>query len=73
MSDSAVFAWAGLVVLVFVYVLSYDLWAHYTGHLTMTAQFQRWLHEPVWGPIMAGIYVAIPVGLAWHFLVKASS
>lgn len=70
--SAAAYGWLVLAVLVFLYVLGFDLWAHYTDRLTLTAQFQRWLHEPVWGPVMAGIYVAIPVGLAYHFLVKAT-
>lgn len=69
----AIVAWWGLVLLIFLYVLAFDLWAHYTKHLTMTAQIQKWLTEPVWGPVLVGVYVAIPAALAYHFLVKASS
>ena len=68
--DSAVLAWIGIVVLIFCYVLAYDLWAHFTGHLTMTAQFRNWLHDPIMGPIMFALWVAVPVGLTYHFIVR---
>lgn len=68
-SDSAVLAWIGILLLIFLYVLGYDLWAHYTQHLTMTSQFRKWLTESVAGPIIFGLWVGIPVGLTFHFLV----
>jgi hypothetical protein len=67
---TAALAWAGILVLIFLYVLGFDLWAHYTNHLTMTAQFRRWLHEPIAGPIIFALWIAIPIGLTYHFLVK---
>lgn len=67
---TAAAAWVGIAVLIVLYVLGYDLWAHYTGHLTMTAQFRDWLRDPVMGPIMFALWVAVPVGLTYHFLVK---
>jgi len=68
--DSAVLAWIGIAVGIFAYVLAYDLWAHYSGHLTMTSQFRKWLTEPVMGPLMFGLWVAVPVALTYHFIVK---
>ena len=67
--DSAVLAWVGIALLIFAYVLAYDLWAHFTGHLTMTSQFRNWLIEPIAGPVMAALWVAVFVGLSFHFLV----
>lgn len=71
--DSAVFAWIGILVVIFLYVLCYDLWAHYTNHLTMTSQFQKWLREPIMGPVIFALWIALPVGITYHFLVKAKS
>lgn len=69
-SDSAVLAWIGIAFLILAYVVAYDLWAHFTGHLTMTAQFRNWLSEPVMGPIMFALWIAVPVGLTYHFLIR---
>lgn len=67
--DSALIAWIGIVLLIFFYVLGYDLWAHYTQHLTMTEQFRRWLKESVAGPIIFALWIAVPIGLTYHFLI----
>lgn len=68
--DSATLAWIGITLLIFLYVLAYDLWAHYSGHLTMTAQFRNWLQGPVTGPVIFALWIAVPVGLTYHFIVK---
>lgn len=61
--DSATLAWIGIAVLVISYVVAYDLWAHFAGHRLMT------LHHPVAGPIIFALWVAVPVGLTYHFLM----
>lgn len=68
--DSAVLAWVVCLIGLFLYVLSYDLWAHYTNHRTMTNQFREWLGDPIMGPVIAGLWVALFVGLTFHFLVR---
>lgn len=68
--DSALLAWIGIAVLIFCYVLAYDLWAYYSGHKTMTGQFRDWLTHPVAGPVIAGLWIGVFVGLTFHFLVK---
>lgn len=70
MRDSAVYAWIGIAALILFYVLAYDFWAHFTGHPTMTSQFRDWLHDPIMGPILFGLWVAVPVALTYHFLVR---
>jgi hypothetical protein len=67
---SATIAWIFLLLAIFVFVLGYDLWAHFTDHRTMTAQFRDWLQGPITGPVIFALWVAIPVGLTYHFLVK---
>jgi hypothetical protein len=69
---SATLAWIGITAFIFFYVLAYDLWAHYSGHRTMTGQFRDWLHDPVMGPIIVGLYVGLFVGLTFHFLVRGA-
>lgn len=66
--DSASLAWLGITVFIISYVVAYDLWAHFSGHRTMTAQFTDWLHETVAGPILAGLWIGIFVGLTFHFV-----
>jgi len=68
--ESAIAAWSVLAVLIFLYVLIYDLWAHYSDHRTMTNEFRAWLHDPIMGPIIAGLWVALFVGLTFHFLIS---
>lgn len=69
--ESAALAWAGLFLLVNAYWISYDLWANATGHLMMTTQFRRWLHETVAGPVIAAVWVGLFVGFSFHFLYQA--
>ena len=68
--DSATLAWIGIALFLFLYVLAYDLWAHYTGHLTMTDQFRHWLQGPITGPVIFALWIAVPVGLTYHFIIK---
>lgn len=69
--ESAALAWLVLFVLVNAYWISYDVWAHSTGHRMMTTQFRDWLHETVAGPLIAGLWVGIFVAFTFHFLYKA--
>ncbi len=68
--DSAVWAWVGLLTVIVVWVVSYDVWAKVTHHLTMTTQFRMWLQDEVTGPFIFALFIAVPVGLMYHFLVK---
>jgi hypothetical protein len=69
-SDSALLAWIGIAIVIVLYVVGYDLWAGFTNHRTMTAQFRVWLGGPVAGPIIFALWIAVPVGLTYHFLVR---
>lgn len=72
--DSAAWAWLILVVLINAYWILYDFaYAKRTKNLTMTAQFQRWLHEPVAGPLIFGATVFVVGAFMYHMLVKAAS
>lgn len=68
--ESGALAWAVLVAFITVYVAVYDVWAWKSGHLMMTTQFRRWLHETVAGPVIAGLWIGVFVALSYHFLVK---
>lgn len=60
-------AWVVLGIFVPLYVAGYDVWAHYTQHVTMTGQMREWLTSTVAGPFFAGAWAAIFVGLMYHF------
>lgn len=62
-------AWAWVITALFniMFVAGYDTWAHYTQHVTMTGQMRTWLTESVAGPLIAGAWAAIFVGLMYHF------
>jgi hypothetical protein len=65
---AAAVAWGVLLVSVVAYVVAYDLWAHFTGHRTMSNQMGHWLVETVMGPVIVGLYFALICGLGYHFL-----
>lgn len=70
--ESAALAWLILFVLVNAYWISYDIWAHLSGHKLMTTQFRDWLHEPVAGPLIMGVCGFIVFAFFYHMLVRAS-
>ena len=37
---------------------------------SMTAQFRNWLQGPITGPVIFALWIAVPVGLTYHFIVK---
>ena len=65
---SAAQAWIVLVTGVVAYVVGYDLWAHYAGRPTMSAQFHAWLATAWGGPVLFALLIAIPAALGWHFI-----
>ena len=67
---SAAWAWLVLTIGIAAFVAGFDVWAHLTGHLTMTGQFRLWLGDAVTGPFLFGGWVAVFAGLSWHWLVK---
>lgn len=68
--DSAAWSWLILALLVLAYVVAYDLWAWRSGNLTLSRQMTRWIFDPVVGPFIVAAWVAVFVGLMWHFLVR---
>lgn len=66
----AALAWTGLALMNFLFVLAFDLWAHYTHNTTLTGMVRDWLHDPVMGPIIFGLLLALPAGLMYHFFVS---
>lgn len=74
MKHTAAWAWLILLVLVNAYWLVWDfLLVPRFGWKTMTAQMQDWLHDPVVGPLMFGVLVAIPAIFLYHIFVRATS
>ena len=70
--ESAAFAWLILFIGINVYWISYDIWAHYTGHKAMTTQFRDWLQEPLAGPLIMGVCGFVVFAFFFHMLVKAA-
>ena len=66
--DSAIIAWIGILTLIVLYVVAYDVWALHTNHRTMTGQFRDWLIGPVAGPVIAGLWTGLFIGLTFHFV-----
>lgn len=66
----AAWAWLTLAITVTLFVVAFDLWAHFTGHQQMTDQMRVWIGNHTTGPFIVGGWAAIFVGLMWHFLVK---
>ena len=66
----AAWAWFILTVSIILYVVAFDLWAHYTHHKLMTTQFRLWLFNPVTGPFIFGAWVAIIAGLSYHWFLE---
>jgi hypothetical protein len=66
----AAYAWLILTVAVVLFVVAFDLWAHYTGHKMMTTQFRLWLFNPVTGPFIAAGWVGVFTGLTYHWFLK---
>ncbi len=67
MNWSAAWAWLVLAVFVIVYVVVFDLHAHFSGTATMSGQFRAWLFNPVIGPFIAGGWAGVFVGLTYHW------
>lgn len=71
--ESAALAWLVLFVLINVYWIGYDLWAHFSGHKAMTTQMRDWLHETLAGPLIFGLLGFVVCAFYYHMLVKAST
>jgi hypothetical protein len=64
---SAAYGWAALAAIVVVYVVLFDLNAHYANTHSLSGQFHDWLINPAIGPIMFGVWFGIFVGLTFHW------
>lgn len=72
-TSQAGWAWLGIFMMMTAYVASFDLWAHFSNHETMTGRMRDWLHDPVIGPFIFAFLVAVVAGLFYHFLFYAST
>lgn len=68
--NQAVVAIIGLAGTIAAYVLAYDLTAGAQGWPTISAQLHTWLQAQISGPVVAGAWFGISVGLAYHFLIN---
>lgn len=65
--NAAVWAWIGLAVIVAAYVVGFDL--SFPAH-TMSAQFHEWLQSQIIGPIVFGLWIGVPFGFLWHYVIN---
>lgn len=66
----AAWAWLILTTAITLYVVTFDLWAHFNKHRLMTDQFRLWLGDSTIGPIIFGVWVAVFAGLTYHWFLK---
>lgn len=67
---SAAWAWLILILSVTLYVVAFDLWAHFSGGVMMTTQFRLWLFDPYTGPFIAAGWSGLFIGLTYHWFLK---
>jgi hypothetical protein len=65
----AAWAWVALASGILVFVGAFDTWAHFANRWSMSAQFSSWLHGPLTGPLIMGLFFGTLVALWWHWLV----
>lgn len=71
---SATYDWALLVIGINLYWILYDFAiAKQLGWRTMTDQFQRWLREPIPGPMVIGFVSFVISAFLFHMFVRSSS
>lgn len=66
----AAWAWLVIILAVVLYVVAFDLWAHFSGHRMMTTQFRLWLFDPVTGPFIFAAWIAVFSGLTYHWFLR---
>lgn len=65
--NSAAIAWIGVAVIINAWWIGYDLWAHFTGHWTMTRQMHDWLFNATVGPFFWASWAFVFVLALMHF------
>jgi hypothetical protein len=68
---NAAWAWLALAIDIAVFVAGFDIWAHYSGHISMTRQMQKWLLDMVIGPFAFALWLAVIGGLLYHLFLRA--
>lgn len=70
--NPAAWAWVGLAVIIICYVAGFDVWAHFSGAQSMSGRFHDWLHDPLAGPLIVGLWGGTFLALTFHFIVTRS-
>lgn len=60
-------AWVVWFIVNLLGIGGYDVWAKYTQHVTMTGAMRHLLMNTVAGPLFAGAWAGLFVGLMYHF------
>lgn len=63
-------AWLILAIIVIVFVAVFDIHATVAGTETMSGRMRDWIFDAVTGPFIVAGWVAIFVGLMWHFFTR---
>lgn len=70
--NPAAWAWVGLAIIIVGYVAGFDVWAHFAGAQSMSGRFHDWLHDPLVGPLIVGLWGGTFLALTFHFIVTRS-
>ena len=63
-------AWAGLIILVTVYVGIFDIHALITHTETMSGRMRDWIFNPYTAPFVMGGWIGLFGGIMTHWFVK---
>lgn len=70
--NPAAWAWVILATVIVVFVTVFDVWAALHGQQSMSGRFHDWLHGPVTGPLIVGLWGGTFLALTFHFIVTRS-
>jgi uncharacterized membrane protein YedE/YeeE len=68
--NPASWAWVVLAAVIVVGVTAFDVWAHFAGQVSMSAQLRTWLSGELTGPLVVGLWMGLFFGLLWHWIVR---
>jgi hypothetical protein len=65
-SNIGVWAWIGLIILINVYWIGWDLWLPRHGHEFLTTEFKEGLKNPLYGALIAFTLGGTVFAFLWH-------
>lgn len=67
-SNAPLIAWVGLIILVNIYWIGYDVWARLSNKEYMTTEFKEGLHNTLYGPLIMGLVAFTVIAFLTHML-----